>query len=130
MQNTVFLHAHATNIGNGQVAVMVNVSTTGGSEASAVGCFKQAARKLYKNETGQDVAIPSHEIRLLAARPASETQRILNAVKKYSQSNHAGVFVDVLRKNCYNKADSKQAGVYCPDAHRAIKSLTKQARGW
>lgn len=124
MNNTVFLHAHAMNIGNGKVAVSVNVSASGHSEANAISNFRQA----HKREFG--IAPPAHEIRLLSSRPVAETQRVINAVKKYEAGKHAGVHVTVLRVNAYNGDDSRREALYCPDAHRGIKSLTKQARGW
>lgn len=130
MQNTTFLHAYAQNLGNGEINITLNVSTSGGSEQSAIGCFKQASRTFYKREMGEAFAPPTHEIKLLAARPASETQRFINAIKRFEQGNTNGVYVDVLRANNYNASEGKLNGLYCPDALRNIKSLVKQARGW
>jgi len=129
-QNTTFLHANATNTGNGEICLLLNVSTTGGSEASAIACFKAASRTYHLREIGEAYQPETHEIRLLASRPATETQRIINAIKRYGAKDKAGVIVCVLRKNAYNRSDSKLEGLYCPDTLRAIRSLVKETRGW
>lgn len=128
--NTTFLHAHALNLGNGKVSITLNVSTTGGSERSAIACFQAAARTFYKREIGEDICPATHEIRLLASRPAAETQRIINAVNRYAAGSHKGVFVENLRQNRYNVADAKRKQLYCPDTLAAIRGLVKLTRGW